>query len=357
MKSLTSNRLLAFSLLIGASALAQSCNNESSSPSLGGDWLIPRDRVFDGGPGKDGIPSLQSPEMIPLSEASYLAPDDLVIGIQVGDEVRAYAHPILDWHEIINDEIDGSHFAVTYCPLTGTAIGWDRVLNGQVTTFGVSGLLFNTNLIPYDRATDSNWSQMLQQSVNGDLIGEQPEFVHLVETTWETWQALYPNSTVTSTNTGISRDYGRYPYGDYRTSENLIFPVENLDRTLPAKERVLGVDINDEQKAFGFDLFTSREVMMQTVGGEDIVVIGDEAANFIVAFSDSFSEDQLPLTVIDDGSVAVFQDALGNTYDWFGQVVAGPDQGASLTAVNGYIGFWFAWAAFFPNIELVASPN
>ncbi len=345
-------------LIIALGGLAQSCSDEGAVPTTtSGDWLIPATRVFDGGPGKDGIPALQNPEFIPVGEVQFLASNDLVLGIQVGDQLRAYAHPILDWHEIINDEIGNEHFAVTYCPLTGTGIGWNRVINGQETTFGVSGLLFNTNLIPYDRATDSNWSQMLQQSINGTLIGEKPEFVHLVETTWATWREMFPNSVVTSLNTGISRNYGQYPYGDYRTSENVIFPVENEDMTLPAKERVLGVDINDERKAFRFELFTDRDIVTATVGGEEIVVIGDSDDNFMVAFRDTFLEAQLPLTVVDDGSSAVLADATGNQYDVFGKVVSGPDTGVSLTPVNAYIGYWFAWAAFFPNVELVSSPN
>ena len=135
-------------------------------------WSIPSNQVFDGGPGKDGIPALVNPAMVSSVQANYLTDNDLVIGFKVGDDVRAYPHQILDWHEIINDVVGEQPLAITYCPLTGTGIGWNRVISGNTTTFGVSGLLFNTNLIPYDRSTDSNWSQMKLECVNGQLIGE-----------------------------------------------------------------------------------------------------------------------------------------------------------------------------------------
>ena len=144
-----------------------SCSEEPDFPdsTIGGGgtgWLIDRTKIFDGGPGKDGIPALENPDMASIgsSDLDILTDEDLVLVYKSGSVVKAYAHPILDWHEIINDEINGEHIAITYCPLTGTGIGWGREINSEVTTFGVSGLLFETNLIPYDRLTDSNWSQM-----------------------------------------------------------------------------------------------------------------------------------------------------------------------------------------------------
>jgi len=143
---------------------------------------------------------------------------NLVIGFAQGDDARAYPHFILDWHEIVNDRVGDIHIAVTYCPLTGTGIGWEREINGSVTTFGVSGLLFNSNLIPYDRNTDSNWSQIRLDCVNGDLIGTEAETHVLVETTWKT---MYPKTLVMSMNTGYNRSYGNYPYGNYRTAREI----------------------------------------------------------------------------------------------------------------------------------------
>ncbi len=153
------------------------------------EWLIPQNEVRDGGPGKDGIPSLTTPSFVDNATAdAFMLDNDLILAVKVGSEVRGYPHPILDWHEIVNDVMGDNKFAVTYCPLTGTGIGWNRVVNGEETTFGVSGLLYNTNLIPYDRKTDSNWSQMRNECVNGELMGDDADLVHMVEMSWSTWK-------------------------------------------------------------------------------------------------------------------------------------------------------------------------
>ena len=136
-----------------------------------GEWLIPKDEVRDGGPGRDGIPALSTPQFITAQEAAFLTGNNLVLGFADGSDVRACLHDILDWHEIINDETANHSIAVIYCPLTGTGIGWNRNVAGTKTTFGVFGLLYNSNIIPCDRSTNSNWSQLLLKSVNGDLIG------------------------------------------------------------------------------------------------------------------------------------------------------------------------------------------
>ncbi len=124
------------------------CNNPSNN--AGGDWLIPQNEVRDGGPGKDGIPALQTPPRVSVDDPAnhYLEDEDLVLGYYYDGEIVAYPHDILDWHEIINDKVGGQAIAVTYCPLTGTGIGWERIIEEEETTFGVSGLLYNSNLFP-----------------------------------------------------------------------------------------------------------------------------------------------------------------------------------------------------------------
>jgi hypothetical protein len=150
-----------------------------NNPGSSNEWSIPREQVLDGGPGKDGIPSIDQPQFTSASAVGFLDPDDLVLGIKVGEEVRAYPHPILDWHEIVNDQVADRFVAITYCPLTGTGVAWNRELDGAVTTFGVSGLLYNSNMIPYDRESDSNWSQILLESVNGQRLGQSIETFQL----------------------------------------------------------------------------------------------------------------------------------------------------------------------------------
>ena len=168
-------------------------------------WIIPEDEIYDGGPGKDGIPSIDDPKFISVDQVDFLNNNDLVLGVKNGENIKVYPHSILNWHEITNDKVGDTHIAVTYCPLTGTGVGWNRKINGESTTFGVSGLLYNSNLIPYDRKTESHWSQMLSKSVEGELVTTEAETFQLVETTWKTWKTwknMYPGAKVLSTKTG-----------------------------------------------------------------------------------------------------------------------------------------------------------
>ncbi|MEM9673272.1 MAG: DUF3179 domain-containing protein [Cyclobacteriaceae bacterium] len=352
-----------FVLLVLLTPLA-ACQDNSTSPTTtptsgpganaganAQEWLIPRSQVFDGGPGKDGIPALENPELISPAQATYLDPQDLVVGFVEGKEAVAYPHKILDWHEIINDKVGATSVAITYCPLTGTGIGWSRMINNVETTFGVSGLLYNTNLIPYDRATDSNWSQMRLDCVNGELKGEEVATLAVVETTWATWQQMYPDTKVVSTNTGFSRNYQRYPYGDYRTNnENIIFPVSNQDDRIPAKDRVLGVLIGGNAKIYPLEVFAGTpRLVLDSHAGKLLAVVGSQEQNFIAAFETG----EKTLEVVNDALPVVMQDEAGNQYDVFGYAVDGPDAGSRLTPVTSYIGYYFAWQAFYPDAPIV----
>ena len=311
--------------------------------------------MFDGGPGKDGIPSVDSPNFSAPSQINFLPGDALVVAVNFGDEARAYPHPIMDWHEIVNDRIDDISLALTYCPLTGTGIGWDRMVDGEETTFGVSGLLYNTNLLPYDRATDSNWSQMRHQCVNGERQGMVINTHHVVEMSYATYQKMYPDGKVMNTNTGFSRNYQVYPYGGYRTNTQIIFPVSNSDDRLHPKERVLGLIIGEDSKAYTFATFPGAELkaIEDQVNGRDVVVLGSEELNFMTAYNRQLADgtllsfeavqDQLPVALIDNE---------GNEWDAFGNALSGPRMGTSLEAPLNYIGYWFAWATFNPEIEI-----
>jgi len=203
---------------------------------LEGDWGIPLAQVKDGGVGKDGIRSIDSPVIIEANTASFLKDDELILGIKYGETAIAYPHKILDYHEIINHGIDYFKFAISFCPLTGTGVLYNRDIDNATTTFGVSGLLFNSNLILYDRATDSMWPQMMLQSVKGDYRGKANEFYQLIETTWGTWKKWYPDSKVMSISENIGTNYDKYPYGDYRTNNDyFLFRVPTKLKNLPTR--------------------------------------------------------------------------------------------------------------------------
>ena len=343
--------ILGFSIA-GCDNLTDTSSSSSNTNSEG--WSIDRSNVYDGGPGKDGIPAISNPKFSPASAIEYLDFDDLVVGIKIGDEIKAYPHPVLDWHEIVNDEVNGEKIALTYCPLTGSALGWGRVINGNTTTFGVSGLLYNNNLIPYDRGTNSNWSQMEIECVNGPLRGESPQLYSVVETTWKNWKEAYPDSKVLTTSTGYKKPYGNYPYGDYRSSEKLLFPLTHQDDRLHRKARVLGVNINGVKKAYPIGEFPGTVAVREdNLNGIDIIIVGSSSRKFAVAFEAHLNgNSDIEFKSEREDWEIILKDDLGNKYNIFGEVVSGPNKGESLNRVRSYIAYWFAWAAFNPDTQL-----
>ncbi|MEM7367326.1 MAG: DUF3179 domain-containing (seleno)protein [Bacteroidota bacterium] len=224
-------------------------------------WLLPLSHVF-AGTAKDAIPSIDSPqyeEFRPreyLDTPYYLQEQDLIIGIKIHDHYLAYPHAILNWHEVVNDQIGELPFSLLYCPLTGTGMAWDRRIDGGITTFGVSGLLHNNNLMPYDRQTESYWSQMRGDCVNGRLTGMKAQHLSVVETSWDTWQQMFPTPTVLSRQTGSNRAYTDYPYGDFRTNHDLLpYPLSFDDTRLNRKERVHGIIVDGQAKVYRFSDF------------------------------------------------------------------------------------------------------
>ncbi|MDX2069035.1 MAG: DUF3179 domain-containing protein [Haliscomenobacter sp.] len=342
-------------------SLIQACSPKSEPimPNPGAsngtpEWLVPKNQVLDGGPGIDGIPSIDEPIFGTQSFESlgFMGAGDFVLMIKQQNEIRAYPVPILDWHEIVNDDLDTLSVAINYCPLTGTGIGWNRKVEGVKTTFGVSGLLYNSNLMPYDRSTESIWSQIKLQCVNGRLIGKTPKTITLIETTASTWQKMYPNFKILTGGKGRTRPYGTYPYGDFKVNqERLIFPADNSsDNRFPKKERLLGIIHQGDVKVVPFKIFPLKGIglAVRTVGGEPTIVIGSNEFNFMCAYfpkGNKFEpvQDRLPI---------VMKDANNNFYDIFGQVVEGPNKDALLKKPDFMMGYWFAWAAFYPDLDL-----
>ena len=353
MKNLT---YLFVSLLVLSTGCSNSDDQITSTGNLNPDeWMIPENEVFDGGPGKDGIPSVDNPNFTIAETVNFVNPDDLVVAVNLGGEVKAYPHPILDWHEIVNDRVGNVSLALTYCPLTGTGIGWDRNLNGTETTFGVSGLLYNTNLLPFDRATESYWSQMRHDCVKGDLVGTTINTFHVVEMSFQSFQEMYPQGQVMNTNTGFSRSYGQYPYGSYRTSEQLIFPIDNEDRSLHRKARVLGVIVEDQVQAYTFDKFPGSNITVieNQFANTDLVIVGSTEKNFITAYNRQLADGTvLSFEAVQDQFPVVIRDNEGTEWDAFGVAINGPRAGETLSAPLNYIGYWFAWSVFNENLDL-----
>ncbi len=320
---------------------------------------IPVSEVFDGGPGPDGIPPLEFPLFTQNLSSTNLNPLELVVGVKVGDDIRAYPHNILNWHEVVNDRftMDGitERATLSYCPLTGSAMLWKSFMEPGNETFGTSGLLFNSNLIMYDRATSSFWSQMLEQSVSGPQIQRIPDRLQVVETTWGTWQAMYPETFLLTEQTGFSRNYNDYPYGSFRTNQNLLFPVNNSnDRRLHRKERVLGINVGSSSKVYPISNFSAQvEVINDVVGNMQVVAAGSSGLNFGVIFNRELEDcTMLDFEAVQDKLPVVMRDNEGNEWDVFGTAVSGVRTGQQLQKTNSYVSYWYAWTAFFPGAEI-----
>lgn len=265
--------------------------------------------------GRDCIPSIDDPKFITAAQAErdFLKDDDWVVGLFRNNEARAYPLKILNWHEIVNDQVGEEYIAVSFCPLCYTGNAFERVIDGEPVEFGVSGYLLNSNLVMYDRTTESLWEQLTGEALAGPQIGNRLKKITVSTLPWADWKVQYPDTKVLSTDTGYARDYEDFPYGDYNTSGNVFFPLENRDDRLFAKELVYGVTLYDKSKAYSIsDLeksFPAGGEFDDTVGGHPVLVSWEDH-NFRVT-----------------------------------DTVTGEE-------IVSEIGFWFAWAAFYPDTEI-----
>ncbi len=277
--------------------------------------LVPAAEIHAGGPVRDGIPSIDQPRFLAAGKADYLRGADDVLGIVRKGVARAYPVRILNWHEIVNDDIAGARIAITYCPLCGTGVAFAAESGGRQLDVGVSGLLYNSDMLLYDRQTESLWSQIKRQAIAGPLAGRKLTALPLTHTSWSAWRREHPQTQVLSTDTGYRRDYARQPYGGYETERGLYFPVANKSRRYHPKERVLGVEIAGRYKAYPFaELSKTSGEIQDRIGGRPVTIRFDWANASARAF-----------------------DARGN----------------QLPAMTG---FWFAWYAFHPQTEVFRAP-
>lgn len=233
---------------------------------------IPREEIRYGGPPRDGIPSIDNPSFLPVDSVDYLREDDLLVSVKSGNEVKAYPLRILVWHEIVNDEVGDVPLVVTYCPLCGTAMVFERNIDGRVLTFGVSGLLYQSDVLMYDQQTESLWSQLAMEAVAGPMVNTQLDWVVSEHLTWSAWKRENPGGLVLSTDTGYSRNYATMPYGGYEGSPRTMFPVPKYNEELANKTWVLGVVIDGDAKAYPVEELPSEEPIEDIVGGSNILV-------------------------------------------------------------------------------------
>ncbi len=291
--------------------------------SDGTKYLIDPSKIRGGGPGKGGIgtdrgiPALaeKNIKFVSVEEAdNWIEDNELVLALIYKNEERVYPLQILVWHEIANDVIAGDPILITYCPLCGSGIAYERKIevDGEkiTTRFGTSGKLYNSNLVMYDEETDTYWQQIDGKAIVGELTGQELKEVSIDTVSWREWKAAHPDSRVLSQNTGMKRNYGRDPYGNYYEDSFLIFPVENENNRIHPKTQIVGIEINGMHKAYIREDIDKGKKIQDNLAGANI-----------------------ELEKLDDGRIVITNIDMGE------EIVKEED-------------FWFAWYAFHPETEL-----
>ncbi len=311
---LKKNRILVLSsLLLGVIAILVSKIATSDNGFDLSNATIPVKQIMHGGPPKDGIPAISNPKFVSVEQASHVSSSDRIVGITLDGVSKAYPISILNWHEIVNDEVNGQHFAITYCPLCGTAVAFDAEIGGEVTEFGVSGLLYNSDVLLYDRNTESLWSQISSRSVAGKLVGTELARLPISHTTWQDWENKYPDTLVLSEETGHFRDYSRDPYAGYEKSRSLFFAVNNqAPESYHPKELIIGLEVNGTYRAYPFIELdkNGKSSFVDNLNGKKFTINWDSENRAVSIFDSSGKE------------------------------------------IAGIQGFWFAWFAFHPETEV-----
>ncbi len=247
---------------------------------------------------ENGIPSIDAPEFESVGSADqYLKDDGEGLSVTVGKTRRFYPYQILVWHEIVNDTIGDAAVAVTYDPLCGTGMAFDRTVDGQARTFETSGFLWNNNLVMRDRETQTRWSQILGTDLEG---GKTLRPLPATVMTWAAWREAYPRGEVLSRETGFSRDYTRDPYGNYARTLSVLFPLTHVDPRLPAKTRVLSLAVGTSRSAYPLDALVRMKTIRETVGDVPVELAYDEETESVSAFRlalDGESIEEIPLVL------------------------------------------------------------
>ncbi|MBI4327135.1 MAG: DUF3179 domain-containing protein [Chloroflexi bacterium] len=275
--------------------------------------IIPISEIVRGGPPRDGIPAIDNPKFLQAQDATFLGDSDLVIGLSRGGLARAYPLRIMLWHEVVNEQFGEEPLTVTYCPLCGTAVVFDAMINGQRLNFGVSGLLYQSDVLMYDRQTESLWSQLLLKAVTGTQMGQALKIVPSQVLTWAAWRKKFPNTEVLSTETGFRRDYTFNPYEGYDQSQSIWFGVPIHRQDFDNKDFVLGILVGNQAKAYALERLPTDRAVTDVIGDVTLRISYDPAS-------------QEP-TVLNAASAEPFP---------FIQ------------------SFWFAWQAFYPETDVWA---
>jgi len=335
------------------------------------DPLIDPSDVVSGGPPPDGIPPIDDPQFISVSAAdAWLNDVEPVLVVDVDGDVRAYPIQIMMWHEIVNDTVGGVPLAVTYCPLCNSALSFERVVRGVETTFGTSGNLFNANLVMYDRATESLWNQLDGRAVIGVLTGDVLKQVPSSTMSWGTFKDSRPDAKVLDRDrTGVSRAYGTNPYTGLDDPNGQPFRFNGeIDVRAKAMQRIVAIESEGAAIAWTLDAISSDESALATAAefnGEPLTILWQAGESSALDSSDITAGRDVGtvgvFSAVVDGEVLTFQadgdsfidDQTSSVWNIFGEAETGPLAGTTLDPVTFVRTFWFSWAAFRPDTELI----
>jgi hypothetical protein len=340
--------------------IAADNNNNSNSPRAvvtteEEKSIVPLDQIVSGGPPPDGIPSIDNPKFISVQEASkFLKDSELILGLNINGDIRAYPLQILVWHEIVNDNVGAVPVAISYCPLCFTNQVFNRTIDERVVVeFGTSGKLYNSNLVMYDRTSKSLWSQALAEGIVGKYAGTKLQRVPFDVAYWKEWKQLYPDSKVLSRDTGSNR-----PYGDYYTNSDVLFPVSNKDSRLDLKEIVVGFENKGQFKAYKQQDIENKKVINDQVNGKPIALFSSYP--FMIRAYDPLveggggGEQTIVLLQFEYNTKdkSFIDKQTGSLWNFEGKAISGQMKGKQLTRLPFDEGFWFEWIAFHPKSAL-----
>lgn len=281
------------------------------------DALVPADEIFWGGVRRDGIPPIHEPKFVAANDENFVRDKDRVLGVVYNGIAKAYPVRILDQHEVVNDQFGDTAVVVTYCPLCFSGMAFTTRFGGVDLNFGVSGLLYNSDVLLFDYRTGSLWSQLLSKAVSGPLKGTEIPAIATANTTWRDWRKRHPDTLVLSTDTGFRKNYRASPYGEYQSKGRLMFPVGRRSSAYRNKELVLGISVDGIEKAYPFKELSAH--------GES-------------SFRDSIGDTNFTVE--------------WNEQEKYARVVDSKD-----TEIPTVIVFWFAWYAFHPGTDIFTNES
>ncbi len=359
----------AFTVSLAAPALGQSVADRVEFKTDFSKHTVPLEEIVSGGPPKDGIRSIDRPKFINARDADrWLDDREPVVLVNKDGVAKAYPLQILIQHEIVNDIVGQTPVTVTYCPLCNTAISFDRRFDGRLLDFGTTGRLRHSDLIMYDRQTETWWQQAVGEGIVGEYAGRKLTFIASPLVSWKTFKENFPEGQVLSRDTGLGRNYGRNPYEYYDRGDGpwRQFFFGRPDSRLPAMERVAAVEIDGESVAFSFAALRKKRVIAEQVGGTPVVAFwAPGTASAVDNSRVARGRDVGSSGVFDrrlDGRMLRFEPAgdgqftdreTGSTWNILGRATAGPLVGKQLTEIVHGNHFWFAWGAFKPETRII----